>query len=208
MSHTLHRYGPDKASLEKDYVVFAIAAQTVNAKGINPEFKVFEEIVRKYNPVNFGDMKTGNEFVLPKEVITASYADNTIVHAVFTDKETVAAVLKDLAGANLSVSIVVSGLLEETAECCHKAGIEPHTVEYSLGIMGKTELIPDPNVVQISTMCGHGMVPFNLIKDLSAKVTKGTMTARKAAEKLAGLCHCGVFNPDRAEEILKLMAQS
>lgn len=208
MSHTLHRFGPDKASLEKDYVVFAIAAQTVNAKGINPEFKVFENIVRKYNPVNFGDMKTGNEFNTAKEVITGSYADNSIVHAVFTDKETVAAVLKELSEAKLKVSIVVSGLLEETAECCHKAGIEPHTVEYSLGIWGKTELIPDPDVVQISTMCGHGMVPFNLIKDLADKVKRGRITARAAAEKLAGLCHCGVFNPDRAEEILKLMTQS
>lgn len=208
MSHTLHRYGPDKASLEKDYVVFAIAAQTVNAKGINPEFKVFEQIVRKYNPVNFGDMKTGNEFKLPAEVITAKYADNSIVHAVFTEKETVAAVLKELAEAKLNVSIVVSGLLEETAECCHKAGIEPHTVEYSLGIMGKTERLPDPAVIEISTMCGHGMVPFNLIKDLADKVGKGRMTAKDAAAKLAGLCHCGVFNPARAEEIITIMTQS
>lgn len=208
MSHTLHRHGHDKASLEKDYVVFAIAAQTVNAKGINPEFKVFEEIVKKYNPVNFGDMKTGNVFKMPIENITAKYADNSIVHAVFTDKETVAAVLKELSEAKLNVSIVVSGLLEETAECCHKAGIEPHTVEYSLGIMGKTELIPETPVVEISTMCGHGMVPFNLIKDLAEKVKKERITAKEAAARLAGLCHCGVFNPDRAEEILTIMTKS
>ena len=53
MSHTLHRYGTAE-NLKGDYVVFAIAAQTVNAKGIHPEFVEFEKIARKYNPVNFG----------------------------------------------------------------------------------------------------------------------------------------------------------
>lgn len=207
MSHTLHRYGHDKASLEKDYIVFAIAAQTVNAKGIHPEFLEFEKIVRKYNPINYGDMKTGNTVKMDMETISARYRDNSIVHAVFNDKETVAAVLKDLAAAELKVSIVVSGLLEETAECCHKAGIAPHTVEYSLGIMGRTELLPETPVVEISTMCGHGMVPFTLIKDLAEKIKKGVISSHDAALKLAGLCHCGVFNPERAEEILNEMTR-
>lgn len=207
MSHTLHRYGHDKASLEKDYIVFAIAAQTVNAKGIHPEFLEFEKIVKKYDPINYGDMKTGNSVKLDMDTISAQYRDNSIVHAVFNDKETVAAVLKDLAEADLKVSIVVSGLLEETAECCHKAGISPHTVEYSLGIMGKTELLPETPVVEISTMCGHGMVPFTLIKDLAARIEKGLISSHDAAQKLAALCHCGVFNPERAEEILNEMTK-
>lgn len=201
MTHTLHRFGADKSRLEKDYVVFAIAAQTVNAKGINPEFAEFEKIVLKYNPSNLGDMRTGNIFNVGEPAISNKFYDNSIVHAVFTDKETVAKVLKELSEANLKLSIVVSGLLDETKECCHEAGINPHTVEYSLGIMGKKELLPDDSILEISTMCGHGMLPFNLIKDLISKVEKGTVTPRQAAEKLAGLCHCGVFNPDRAEAI-------
>lgn len=206
MSHTLHRYGPEKKDLEGDYIVFAIAAQTVNAKGISPEFKVFEEITKKYNPVNYGDMKTGNIFNVGDEAITEGYRDNTIVHAVYTDLDSVAAVLDELSKAQLNVSIVVSGLLEETAECCHKAGIAPHTVEYSLGIWGQTERLPDEDVLRISTMCGHGMLSFNLIKSLAEKVKKGSITPKAAAEKLAGLCHCGVFNPARAELIFKKMA--
>lgn len=207
MSHTLHRYGPDKASLEGDFVVFAIAAQTVNAKGIHPQFKEFEKIAKKYNPVNYGDMKTGNVFNVGADVVSNSYADNTIVHAVYTDADIVAKVLKDLADAKLDVSIVVSGLMEETAKCCHEAGIAPHTGEYSLGIWGQTDRLPAPEVLQISTMCGHGMISFNLIKSLAEKVKKGTMTSKAAAEKLAGLCHCGVFNPARAAIIFDKMAQ-
>lgn len=205
MSHTLHRYGPDKASLEGDYVVFAIAAQTVNAKGISPEFAEFERITKKYNPVNYGDMRTGNVFNVGPGAVSAGYRDNTIVHAVFTDTDTVAAVLKELSEANLHISIVVSGLMEATAECCHKAGIAPHTVEYSLGIWGKRELLPDPSVLEISTMCGHGMLSFNLIRELAGQVDRGVLTAEAAAEKLAGLCHCGVFNPTRAANVFRKM---
>ena len=206
MSHTLHRYGISEADLQDDFVVFAIAAQTVNAKGINPEFKVFEEIVTKYNPVNYGDMRTGNKFNVGMDVVNASYKDNSIVHAVFTDADTVAKALKDLADANLNVSIVVSGLTEHTAECCHKAGIAPHTVNHSMGIWGKTERLPSEDVLRVSTMCGHGMISFNLIKDLSNKVAKGSMTSQQAAEKLAGLCHCGVFNPVRAARVIEKIA--
>lgn len=65
MTHTLHRRGTYE-SLEKDYVIFAIAAQTVNARGSAPLFRKFYNIVNKYNPVNIGDMVTGNMYSLPK----------------------------------------------------------------------------------------------------------------------------------------------
>lgn len=207
MSHTLHRYGLDLADLKDDFVVFAIAAQTVNAKGIAPQFTRFQEIVMKYNPVNYGDMRTGNQFNVGIETVGSSYHDNSIVHAVFTDEDTVSKVLKDLYDANLDLSIVVSGLTEHTAECCHAAGIGPHTVEHSMGIWGQTDRLPSEDVLRISTMCGHGMLSFNLIKDLSSKVAKGYMTSQKAAEKLAGLCHCGVFNPVRAMRIIDKIAE-
>ena len=171
MSHTLHRYGTAE-NLKGDYVVFAIAAQTVNAKGIHPEFVEFEKIARKYNPVNFGDMRTGNDYNVGPEMIGHPYYDNSIVHAVYTDEETVAAVLKELTEANLKLSIVVSGLLEQVAECCHKAGIGPHTVEYSMGIWGQTQRLPEEAVLSISTMCGHGMISFSLIKELANKVER------------------------------------
>lgn len=204
MTHTLHRKGTSE-NLSNDYVVFGITAQTVNAKGSAPLFKEFADIVMKYNPVSFGDMKTGNKFTTEMTVLDEGYRDNSIVHAVFTDQETVAKVLAELAKAELGVSIVVSGLLEQVGKCCHKSGIEPHTVEHSLGIFGRTDLLPEQEVLEISTMCGHGMVAFSLVKDLVAKVKKGRLTSLEAAEKLAGMCHCGVFNPARAAEIIDKM---
>jgi hypothetical protein len=206
MTHTLHRSGSEE-SLRNDFVVFAMAAQTVNAKGIAPEFKVFESIVKKYNPVNYGDMKTGNVFMVDLGDIGKSYCDSSIAHAVFTDEVTVGKVLNELAAANLKLSIIVSGLLEQVAQCCHDNQLVPHTVEYSLGIWGRRELLPSKEVLEIATMCGHGMISFSLIEGMSREIAKGRLTAEQAAEKLARLCHCGVFNPVRAARILQIMAE-
>ncbi|MEW6661023.1 MAG: hypothetical protein ACOY9Y_03125 [Bacillota bacterium] len=206
MTHSLHRHGTPE-NLANDFVVFAIAAQTVNAKGSASAFAKFFEIVHKYNPVSCGDMRTGNEFAVGLEKIRAGYQDNSIVHAVFTDKEIVAKILKELAEAELGPSIVVSGILDHVDECCKKAGIKRHTIHHSLGIHGKTEKLPENKVLEISTMCGHGMVAFNLIKQMAEQVKAGKITAEAAARELAAQCHCGIVNPVRGAELLKEMAK-
>ncbi|WP_352419496.1 hypothetical protein [Proteiniborus sp.] len=207
MTHTLHRSGTYE-SLSDDYVLFAIAAQTVNAKGIAPQFKKFADIVLKYDPINFGDMKTGNVYGVGLEEIQKGYKDNSIVHAVFKDQKTLIKALEEVKDANLDLSIVLSGIIEHTNECCCKNDITPHTIEHSLGIHGKLEYLPEEEVIEVSTMCGHGMVAFSLIEDLSEKVAKGKITAEKAAEKLAKQCHCGIFNTSRAERLIASIAES
>ena len=169
------------------------------------KFREFGDIVLKYDPVNYGDMKTGNMFNVGIDKVHESYKDNSIVHAVFNDVDTVAKVLKELKEAELGLSIVLSGIVEHTNECCYKNGIEPHTIEYSLGIHGRIDKLPEDKVVEISTMCGHGMVSFSLIEHLCDEIKKGNTTVDKAAEKLANQCHCGVFNPKRVADLLKAM---
>lgn len=206
MTHTLHRRGTYE-NLQNDYVIFAIAAQTVNAKGTASLFQDFYNIVNKYNPVNIGDMVTGNMYSLAKNIIENGTKDNSIFHAVFTDVGTVAKVLKDLKEADLGLSIVVSGILEHVDKCCSEAGIQRHTMENSLGILGNTKKLPSEEVLQINTMCGHGMVAFNLIEHMAEMVRMGKKTAKEAAEELASQCHCGIVNPTRAAEILEEMAK-
>jgi hypothetical protein len=206
MTHTLHRHGT-AANLENDYVVFAIAAQTVNAKGKAPVFGNFFEIVNKYNPVFAGDMKTGNVLSAGLQAIAEGHRDNSIVHAVYTDKNVVAQVLRELKEAELGLSIVVSGLLDHVDACCSQAGIQRHTIEHSLGIHGNTNLLPENKVLEISTMCGHGMVAFNLINHMVDEIKSDRKTAWEAANELAAQCHCGIVNPVRAAELLALMAE-
>lgn len=204
MTHTLHRTGT-LGSLEHDYVVFAMAAQGINRNGAAKKLRKFLEIVLKYNPVNFGDMKTGNAISVGRDKVMAGIQDNSIVHGVFTDTDTVARLLDELREVDLGVSVVVSGLLEHVDQCCRNAGLRRHTVEYSLGVWGRTDLLPEREVLEISTMCGHGMVSFNLIRHLAEQVERKRLTPEVAARELAANCHCGVFNPERAAMLLRKM---
>lgn len=206
MTHTLHRQG-DRSSLGEDFVVFAISAQGINSAGSAARFADFARIVHRHNPVNIGDMRTGNKFTVELETMTGNTQDNSIFHAVFTDASTVAAVLSELAEADLGLSVVVSGLFDEIEQCCREAGISEHTVEYSLGVWGRTDRLPHPTVQEISTMCGHGMVSFQLIDHCAAAIRRGEMQPEEACRILARQCHCGVFNPLRAARVLRAYAE-
>ena len=206
MTHTLHRAG-DLNSLRGDFVVFTMSAKTVNAAGSAAKMQEFLEIVEKHNPVNFGDMKTGNIFNTDRDTIYDSIRDTSIVHSVFTDRETVVKVIADLKAADLGTSVVISGLVDETDAICQENDLAMHTVEYSGGIHGRTEKLPTLPVLEVTTMCGHGMVASNLVAHLAERVKKGKMTPEEAGEELAKPCQCGVFNPKRAAELVKKAAE-
>ena len=208
MSHTLHREG-SKESLSKDYVVLAMPCQGRTIEGSGEKLRRFMQMAMPYHPVNFGNSKVGNSINLPGgfEELIEKTVDGHICHVVFNDANDLYRFICDLKQADMGISIVVSGLMDAVGECCHKAGIIPHSVNMSLGIYGKTEkLVPD-DAREVTTMCGHGMVPFNLIIDCANKIKAGKMTARDAAEKVSALCDCGIFNTDRAEDIFKKLAE-
>lgn len=207
MTHTLHRQGTPE-NLQNDYVVFTMSAKSHNEVGSAAKMQEFLRITRRHRPVNMGDMKTGNWFQVEPEKIETRVQDTSVVHAVFTDIDTVAAVIKELQEADLGLSVVVSGLLGPVRKTCRNLGMTPapHTVEHSLGVWGKVELLPGKEVLEISTMCGHGMVAFGLIEEAVADVKVGRSTPEEAARKLAGPCVCGIFNPVRAAALLKKMA--
>jgi len=203
MTHTLHRRG-NVDSLEHDYVVLCMAAVGVNDEGSTPKLQEFIRICMRHDPLNAGSVHVGN--------IYTSSADKMIegvqrhVHAVFDRRETVTQVLNDLKKADLGLSVVVSGLLDTVDHCCEEAGLKRHTVEMSLGVWGKVEKLESQEVLEVTTMCGHGLVAGNLVKTLVDDIRNGRTTARQASEEIAKQCVCGIFNAPRAEELLKAMA--
>jgi hypothetical protein len=112
-------------------------------------------------------------------------------------------VIEELIKADLGISINVSGLLDEVQQCCRKPGIERHSVEHSLGVWGAKERLPEKNVMEFNTMCGHGMVSFNFIRKMIEYVKLRRLTPKEAAKMMAKCCECGVFNPHRAEILLE-----
>ena len=202
MTHTLHRRG-DRESLSRDYIVFTMSAKGLNEEGSAERMTQFLGILLAHHPVNYGDMVTGNCHVKSREEIVGNIQSTSIVHGVFTDERDVVEILKELKEADLGMSVVVTGIHDETEKSCRQSGIAKHTVENSLGIFGQYKKLPADEVLQLTTMCGHGMVPANLVERVLAQIKRGKKTVREAALELTRPCHCGIYNPIRAEQLLR-----
>ncbi len=202
MTHTLHRRG-DRENLSSDYIVFTMSAKGFNEEGSAEKMKEFLKILLKYHPVNFGDMITGNCYVKSAEEIWYNINTTSIIHAVFTDEVTVSKILRELRARDLGLSVVVTGIHETTEECCQEAGLQKHTVEHSMGIFGDLNRLPEEAVLQLSTMCGHAMVPANLVLRMVREIKKEKKSFQDAALELTKPCHCGIYNPARAEKLLR-----
>jgi hypothetical protein len=205
VTHTLHRQGTEE-SLGDDYIFLCMAAKGINEEGSADKMREFLRIILRHNPVNIGDMRTGNMYHTETEDILAKVTSTSIVHGVFTDQEAVANVLQDLKKADLGMSVVVSGPFSPAIGCCRKAGLQPHSIDYSAGIWGKKEKLPPQEILEITTMCGHAMVASNLVKSLVQDIKAGEISAEEAGKELAKQCECGIFNPARATRLLQAMA--
>ncbi|MBW2153720.1 MAG: hypothetical protein JRH18_18880 [Deltaproteobacteria bacterium] len=203
MTHSLHRVGP---YLDEEIVFILTPSKGINSEGAEEKIKKFLEIIVNHKPVHYGDDRVGNRYTAGYDQIVENLEEVTNIHAVFNDLNTAKQVLKDLVEADLGLSIVVSGLFENAKACCEAAGIHYHSIEHSLGIWGDRARLPDEKTLSILTMCGHGLVSVNLIQAMAESIRNKEKTAQQAAEEMARLCLCGIFNTERAALILKEMA--
>ena len=218
MTNTLHRYG-DERSLRDDYIVFAIPSRGYNDENSVPKLQEFLRIAVKHKPVNLGDGSRGALFRPHKgltplahwfrrekyshEKVIEGVKNPTTVAAVFNNKEAVEAFVEDLRKANLGLSINISALIQNAQKCCQDIGLSRHSVEYSLPFMGKTDYLAEARVLELSTMCGHGMISFNFARKMLDWVKAGRRSPEQASEYLSRFCTCSIYKPCRAIEILQ-----
>lgn len=204
MTHTLHRRGKDE-DLHEDYVLLAMQARGVNRDGCEEKMGLVWEILSHYEAdlTNFGNMTDGNSHTTTMDTLKKTTWH--MAHAVFKDRETLKACLDEFKQTDLGISVVVSGLYKETEKVCSEIGLSPHTVEHSLGVFGRTELLPEENILDITTMCGHALVSPKLVLQMLDDIKEGRRTYEEAAKELSRLCDCGIFNLHRAEKILRKM---
>ncbi|MDR3165330.1 MAG: hypothetical protein LBU13_07100 [Synergistaceae bacterium] len=199
MSHSLHRYGPVE-SLRGDYCIYARAAKGVNrGEGVGDKLRKILAIYTSSGVVNFGSSHGGKSFSngLEAEEYAKTLDDSYGIIATFDDRESVKKVLTKAGEANTGISIVVSGLIDEVVKVAHECGLKPHTATLSLGIFGHTEKLPEDDVLEMVTMCGHSLVSTGLIKDVIAKVKAGKLSPEDAALIASKPCTCGIFNTSR-----------
>ncbi len=202
MTHSLHRRG-NFDSLADEFVILSMSAKGFNEEGSGEKLRQFLDILLDNGPANFGDMQTGNRFVNPEDKIKLNVQDTSIVHGVFNGSAAITGVLKELKERDLGISVVVSGIHDITEGCCRNAGLKKHTVEHSMGIFGRMDRLPGDEYLELTTMCGHGMVPANLLEQVIWDIKKGKKSCEEAGRELARPCHCGIFNPVRAAKLLE-----
>lgn len=218
MTNTLHRYGAPE-TLEDDFIVFAMAARGVNDEGSVAKFQKFLDLAQKHGPINLGDATKGGVFRPSKKLkplahwfrkderdpasLVRNVDQPTVVSAVFDNPEALTAFLADVKAADLGLSINVSALTDRAAELAERAGITRHSVEYSLGFFGALDKLPDRATLSLATMCGHGMISFNLAKKMIDWVKGGRRSPEDASAYMARFCTCGIFNTTRSCKILK-----
>jgi hypothetical protein len=207
MSHTLHRQA-NKAGLKDDYVILIMANRPYTAEfATTAMFRHCLEIMLRHNPVNMGGSGIGHlcnstpEKIL--EAVDKMAPQLPMIHGVFATREDLVGALREIKEADYGLSVIVSGLVDSTDCCVREAGLKRHSLNYSLGVWGNTDDLPDERILQISTMCGHGMISFNLISKAVEDIKAGKITAEEAAVELAKPCLCGIFNPVRAQRLLE-----
>jgi hypothetical protein len=126
---------------------------------------------------------------------------------VFDDRANMESALAQLAEAELGLSVVVSGLFDEVADSCKKAGTRAHTVNHSLGFWGRTEKLPRREILEITTMCGHGLIAPGLVWHLAGRIRREEVSEADACRTMRKMCLCDIFNHVRAEGLMTHLVQ-
>ncbi|HWJ03814.1 MAG TPA: hypothetical protein VNU93_09045 [Verrucomicrobiae bacterium] len=201
MTHSLHRSGPIE-SQKKDFNWFMYQTKGVNDKNIKDKALEFIASAEAVGSENWGDVKTGPLTRFSAEEIKAHISDKSRIRGVFTKREQVIEFLRQIKHKDLGMSVVITGVLSEVLPACEEAGVTPHSINYSLGVWGKKDNLPDDTTLSITTMCGHHMIPPKFVRHIMSQVEKERLTPEQGAIKLANFCYCGIFNQVRCADII------
>jgi hypothetical protein len=202
MTHSLHRRG-SACSLKDDYVILVTPAVDINHVDSGPKLWKILDFITEIGPNNIGSYETGTIYTgATIEEIRNNMPETPRVRCCFDSKEKIREVLSRIKDEDLGLSVVISGLNDEILDMCSELDIKPHSVNYSLGVYGATELLPPEEILELITMCGHGMISKDLVSKAIDEVKRGKKTPYEAAVMIGQPCVCGIFNVARAEKLL------
>ncbi len=220
MTNTLHRFQkPDDP--KDDYIVFTLTTSGVNDIGATEKGREFLRAALKYNPIN---IHSGNgpmyrpekeltpfklyaggrrETVSPEQMLREIKPPGGSVLVVFDNKHALEEFLKEIKKMDLGLSVNVSSLVDDVREMIPRTGVVPHSINYALGFRGSPYRLPDRNVLELTTLCGHGLISNNFARKMINMVKEKRVTPKKAAGYMSTFCACGAFNTTRAVRILR-----
>ncbi len=202
MTHALHRAGD---SFQNDWVLYVYPTREFRHSGGAKKLVDLTEIVREEHASNYAGYEIKKSVCAGEtyEQIKSTTTDKGRFFCVLSTQEDFIRALKRIKEYDAGLSVVVAALTDEVREIARSLDIKPHTINMSLGIFGNKAILPEMEILELTTMCGHGMVSPYLVKKILAKIKRGWMTVEEGAIELAKPCVCGIFNPVKASELLK-----
>ena len=235
MSHTTQRRGLGPEHRGQEMIVLAmLPSRDKNIPGIRGAMEECALKMLSYRPQNW-IARNFSEIIYPRFGASQGFMNwmhqywpestarfvmsmvgrsSTVVTAVYTDSSKVLALIADLQGDWLArnrnkgypISIVLSALEDDIHACCRKTGLTEHTYLHSLGFFGRIENLPSEDELSLITMCGHGLIAVNRVRQLVRDVKSGKLSPEEAAHDLARPCTCGIVNRKRAREVFMRLA--
>jgi len=200
MTHTMHRQG-NIESLKEDYIVLIVGSDIpfdIYRRRLHKKFPSIYEMVKKVL-LNLGILEL-------LRIIKKTESGESYGNRVFNNKKELGSYLKRLKEKNLGKSVVVSGLFDEVIDCLREINLSPHTIQFSLGIFGKTQLLPKEEILEITTMCGHHMISPMLVEKLASDIRNGEISSEQAVRVMGKQCVCAVCNESRARKLIESLA--
>jgi len=201
MTHTLHRQG-NIESLKEDYIVLVLGTDIpfgAYRMRMRRKFPGIYEIAKKaLLDLGILNMLRTIKRMRPRRLCQGP---------VFSNKKELAAYLKELKEKATGKSVVVSGLFEEVNDCLKEINLTPHTVQFSLGIFGKKELLARDEILEITTMCGHHMISPRLVEKLAGDIKNAKISSEQAIRVMSRQCVCSVCNEPRARKLIEALAK-
>ena len=201
MTHTLLRTG-DIDSQKEEFCWLVHQTKGVNDADFVDKALEYIATVEVVGGDNWGDKKTGAVLNVGPQPIKDNFKINSHIGGVFSTRDKAVKFIQDVIAKDLGLSVIIAGVLPEIAQICEEVGIEPNSANFSLGIWGRKEKLPDEKTLSITTMCGHHSVPRRYVEFIEEKVDAGIISPEEGAKKLAAFCYCGMFNPVRCADIL------
>jgi hypothetical protein len=207
LTHSLHREG-NISSLKNDFVILITPAIGLNDKESAVKLKKCFKILLEIGVENIGDVEHGSIMSgLNPDFFESYLEDGKRIRAVISEKNQLKKILDRLKREDTGLSVTVSGLTDDIFKVSNKVGLKPHTINMSLGVWGKRDLLPSKEILQITTMCGHHMISRNLVQDSISSIKLGVISPEAATKRIGKLCVCGIFNPKRCNQLFNTCAK-
>ncbi len=204
MTHSLHRRGTYEELKDEYLLLVTIANGVNNSPDAKDKLRRVLDEMWDVGPVNTGSNETGTILSgVSIDEIKQGFTKVPRIRCCFDSKEKIREMLRRLIDMDLGVSVTISGSRKDVEELCQEFGIKPHSVNLSLQVWGRTEKLPEEDVLKFITMCGHGLISRTLVEDTINRVKAGKMTPEQGAVRIGTPCVCGFFNPTRAIALLQ-----